>query len=158
MSSTNKTQYLALNLWASTDTPKRTDFNVDNERIDWVIEDHHKNKNIHVTESDRDRWDNPYYINYYYGNGEMTRDIETECPFTPTFGIIFAGGAPPSRANFEGKSKTNYFAILETRTSMAGVSLSGTTIRLEKTVVPVVTTEYMSLNVTGITYCYILFR
>ena len=158
MSSTNKTSYLALNLWASTDTPKRDDLNVDNAKLDWVIKDHNKNKKMHVSDLERQKWNNPYYIGYYYGDGETTRVIETECPFTPVFGIVFAGGAPPSKANFDGKSKTNYFAILGTRMSMAGVSLSGSTIRLEKTVVPVMTSEYMSLNITGTTYCYILFR
>lgn len=53
MSSTQKTDYLSLNQWVTTDIPTRTDFNYDNEMIDTAINNHCSDDNIHVAQAER---------------------------------------------------------------------------------------------------------
>ncbi|MDE6124484.1 MAG: hypothetical protein K2G22_04550 [Eubacterium sp.] len=158
MSSSQKTYYLSLNQWVTTDVPTRTDFNYDNEAIDLAMNNHCNDDNIHVTQADREKWDSPYFIGFYYGDGSATRTVDTACPFVPSFGLVFAGGMPPSVADFNVKNKKNYFGFLSKRTSTAGISLSGTEINIPINGNPVNANEYMNFNVAGITYCFVLFR
>ncbi len=158
MSSTNKTEYLGLNSWVSTDMPKRVDFNDDNSKIDQAMKTHCGDKQMHVTDADRQRWDCPYFMGYYHGDGQTSRVVETECPFLPSFGIVLAGGMPPSAVNFSMSMKNNYFAFIGIRTGTSGVSFSGTSIKISSNGSPVIYNEYMNLNISGVTYCYIFFR
>lgn len=158
MSSTNKTEYLKLNNWASTDIPKRADFNYDNAVIDEAMNSHCSNGNLHINDGERERWNLPYYMGFYYGNAESTRTVQTNCPFEPSFGIIFANGTAPSVTNFAGSYKSNYFALISLRANTIGASLSGNNIVVRSPANAVVSNEYANLNASGYTYCYILFR
>lgn len=158
MSSTQKTDYLSLNQWVTTDIPTRTAFNYDNEMIDTAINNHCSDDNIHVAQADREKWDSPYFIGFYYGDGSAIRTVDTSCPFVPSFGFVFAGGMPPSVTDFNVKNKKNYFGFLSKRTSTAGISLSGTELKIPINGNPVNSSEYMNFNVAGITYCFVLFR
>ena len=95
MSSTNKTDHLGLNNWLGTDKPKREDFNFDNNLIDNAFYSHTNNEVVHTSADERAKWNSPYYISTYVGNGSVTRTVETGCPFTPAFGMIFAAGRMP---------------------------------------------------------------
>lgn len=158
MSSAKKTDYLNLNMWASTDVPKRSDFNDDNSKIDLAMEAHCEDYDIHVTSADRTKWNSPYHIGFYYGDGAHTRTVQTSCPFQPSFGLVFAGNMPPSVTDFSNNNKKNYFGFLSQRTSTSGLSFSGANIVIPDYSGPAVNKEYMSFNVVGIVYCYVLFR
>ena len=158
MSSTEKTSFLKLNVWSSTDIPKRVDFNTDNSRIDTAFQEHVDDGEKHVSSSERETWNLPYYVGFYYGDGALQKTINTNCPFEPNFGIIFAGGMPPSVTDFSGKTKYNYFGFLSKRASTSGLTLSGKQITISTSGGAVVNGEYISLNNMGSTYCYLLFR
>lgn len=158
MSSTEKTSYLKLNVWSSTDIPKRVDFNTDNSRIDTAFQEHVDDSEKHVTDDERGVWNSPYYVGFYYGDGSLQRTVSTGCPFDPSFGIIFAGGMPPSVTDFNNKIKYNYFGFLSKRAGTSCLTLSGKDIIFSSSGAAVVSGEYISLNNIGATYCYLLFR
>lgn len=158
MSSTNKSEYLGLNMWAGTDVPKRTDFNSDNLIVDNAFKNHESNDVMHVNQTERNTWNMPYYANVYYGNGASSREIETNCPFEPAFGIIFANAAPVRVTYFDSKLSYNYMAFVAKRANSSGASLSGTTLTVKQSTSPVKEKEVACLNATATTYYYILFR
>lgn len=158
MGSAGKTDFLNLNKWSSTDIPKRVDFNSDNELIDTAFRDHFENDDRHVSDGEREAWNMPFYVGFYYGNGALKRTITTKCPFEPCFGIIFGGGMPLSVTDFTNKTKYSYFGFLTKRSSTAGLSLTGNDFTISTDGLPIVNGEYISLNSSSVTYCYVLFR
>ena len=53
MGSAQKTDFLSLNKWISTDIPKREDFNYDNATIDNAIKEHTNDMSKHISQSER---------------------------------------------------------------------------------------------------------
>lgn len=158
MGSAGKTDFLKLNKWSSTDIPKRVDFNSDNELIDAAFKDHLNDDDRHLSDEERAQWNMPFHYGFYYGNGALKRTITTNCPFEPSFGVIFAGGMPPSVVDFTNKYKYNYVGLLSKRSCTSGLTLSKGDIVISVDTFPVANTEYISLNNSGLTYCYLLFR
>lgn len=158
MASSKKTDYLDLNVWASTDVPQRIDFNDDNSKIDLAMEEHCEDEEMHVTKADRNKWNSPYYIGFYYGDGAVTKTVKTSCSFKPSFGIVFAGDVPPSTTDFTNNMKRNYFGFLSQRISTSGISFSGADIVIPDNSRAALYNEYMNFNVAGVVYCYVLFR
>lgn len=159
MGSAQKTDFLSLNKWISTDIPKREDFNYDNMAIDNAFKSHNDNTSMHVSETERAAWNEPHFVGFYYGNGSNSaRTIETECSFIPSFAIVFAGNSPPGVTEFTGKLHRNRFAFLTKRASSTGVSLSGKNIVIAATGTIAETSETTEYNRNGGLYCYILFR
>lgn len=158
MSATNKTNFLGLNCWTSTDVPKRVDFNEDNNIIDTKFAEHCNDKTAHVNDTERDTWNNLYYTGCYYGDGQTIQTVETNCPFEPAFGIICAMTSAPSVTDFSSKIKYNYFAVVTPRGGTVGVTMKGTQLTVKQSTVPIVSNEYASLNARAYTYQYILFR
>lgn len=159
MSSSNKTANLGLNSWLGSDKPSRTDFNSDNEIIDSYFNNHTTDMEMHLSESDRDRLEEPYYIGTYFGDGKTRRTIDTQCPFDPTFGIIFCINYPMGVNSYETERNYNYAAFVSIRGSNLGVSISGNQINVVHTVQEAtLETESATLNTSGLTYFYILFR
>lgn len=157
MSSSNRTETLGLNSWLGSDRPERADFNADNEIIDATLAEHFESS-VHITDSERAKWNSPYYFGVYFGDAALTRTIETNCPFTPTWGIIFKGSAMPATTDFSNNRNLNHFAIVSVRSSTSGASLSGTAITVKQSSTAIYSGEYAALNGMGDTYCYILFR
>ena len=158
MSSSNKTDNLRLNSWTGGDVPCRTDFVSDNEIIDTALGTHRTNGTIHITQSEREKWNAPYYIGTYMGNGNQTRLINYNAGFVPKWGILFAVSVCPSVNDYTNRADYNYFAILSERGSTPGVTLANGSITVTQSTIPVSSTEYKSYNESGITYIYILFR
>ena len=158
MGSAGKTDFLKLNKWSSTDIPKRVDFNSDNELIDTAFKEHFDDDARHVSDGERAEWNMPFFVGFYYGNGALQRTITTKCPFEPSLGIIFTGGMPTSAVDFNNKVKYNYLGFLSKRAGTSGLTLSGSDFTISTDGFPVMNGEYVSLNNTGLTYCYMLFR
>lgn len=158
MGSAGKTEFLKLNNWSGADIPKRVDFNSDNELIDTAFKEHFENDDRHVSDFEREAWNMPFYAGIYYGNNENERTVVTNCPFEPIFGIVFAGGMPMSVVDFNNKIKYNYVGLLSRRSSTTGLKLVNSNFTITDSDFPVVNGEYIRLNVTGLTYCYVLFR
>jgi len=158
MGSSNKSEFLGLNIWAGTDIPKRTDFNYDNALIDGALKEHCEDMQQHVTQKEREEWSKPYYMNVYFGNSAATRTIVTGCPFEPTLGIVFANVTAPAVTNFSNSMNNNYFAVVSKRANTLGASLSGRNLAVKQSSTAAASNEYACFNATGYTYCYILFR
>lgn len=159
MSSTNKTGNLGLNSWIGSDVPKREDFNSDNAKIDTAVGGHMHDTVQHVTQDDRNRWDGNFYIAIYYGNGTPSRRVETKCPFTARFAIVFAHNYPVAHTNFDTGCNYNYFALCSTATDSLGASLDkGNALWLTQSGAPDMFDEYFCLNSSGVVYTAILFR
>lgn len=159
MGSAQKTDFLSLNKWISTDIPKREDFNYDNSTIDNAFKTHTNDMSKHISEAERSEWNEPHYVGFYYGNGSNSaRTIETECSFEPSFAIVFAGNSPSGVTDFTNKLHRNRFAFLTKRASTTGMSLSGKNIVIAEAGTISGTSETKEYNLSGGIYCYILFR
>lgn len=158
MSATDKTPYLGLCSWLGSDRPQREDFNADNAKIDDFASEHAQDTQLHLSSQDRNRLENPCCFGVYFGDNASERTVETGCPFTPSFGIVFAVSTPPGITRFDTKSSYNYFAFVSQRGGTTGASLSGGNIKVINSASAETYSEYASLNASGKTYCYVLFR
>ena len=97
MGSSQKTDFLSLNKWISTDIPKREDFNYDNTAIDTAMQTHTNDMSKHISETERSEWNEPHFIGFCTGNGSNSaRTINTECSFNPSFAIVRRSSSNPS--------------------------------------------------------------
>lgn len=158
MSASNKTANLGLNSWLGSDRPQRSDFNSDNEKIDSYFSEHSSNMEMHLSESDREKLIEPYYIGSYIGNGNSTRELALECSFEPSFGIIFCLNNPMGITQFDQKKHSNYSAFVSQRGSTLGAKLEGKNLTVTYYMSASVESECEGLNVSGRTYFYIMFR
>lgn len=158
MSSTDKTLYLGLNKWESTDTPKMDDFNADNEILDELLSMHFMDNYSHITSSERTKWNSPVFMGTYFGDGTAKRTIKTNCPFTPSFGFVFAINTSATVTKFDSGIVQHYFAFLAPRGSTIGASLSGKDITVTNYATPEIGNEFATMNATTVTYAYALFR
>lgn len=159
MSSTNKTAHLGLNSWLGSDVPKRTDFNADNALIDQALGEHLTDSQSHLTDQDRDRWNNYLYVATYYGNGTSSRTVDTKCPFEARFAIIFANNYPVARTRFDTEMNYNYFALATPATKTIGAALSdGKKLTVKQSTGSEVYDEYCNLNENGVVYTAMMFR
>lgn len=129
MSASNKTGILGLNLWEATDRPKRSDFVNDNTIIEDMLGTHIQNNNIHLSEEQKTKLDQPNYIYQYVGNDSQSRDITL--PFEPSLVIIFKKGEPVMAYNSTGYSVVNYACATQAGDG-GGCSLSGTTLTVSQ--------------------------
>lgn len=158
MSATNQTPFLGLSSWLGTDKPQRTDFNSDNEKIDNFASEHTADVKCHLSNEDRAKFDQPYFMGVYYGDGNNSQTIKTKCPFTPNIGFVFCINKTSQETDIASKASYNYFAILSQRGSMPGVSLSGSDLVVSNSVSAVSKDERTNMNVSGRTYIYFLLR
>lgn len=158
MSSSNKSDFLGLNVWSGSDIPKMADFNYDNSVIDTAMAEHCSDTGIHTSSSEREKWNSPYYMNVYFGNSAANRTVVTDCPFEPSFGIIFANVTSTDTVNFSNNMHTHFAAFVSKRACTLGAGLSGKNLTVRQSTTAVTGNEYASLNATGYTYCYVLFR
>ena len=160
MSSTNKTEKLGLNSWIESDTPKRADFNYDNEVIDRAVSEHTENTEIHITQDERECWNNNMHIGMYYGNGATSRVINTECPFDISFGIIFANNRPVAVTKFTDARDYNYLGFISEFCNSLGIALKENkrSFSVTQSSTPAVSGEHTYFNESGLAYAYVLFR
>ena len=158
MSSSNKTDFLELNNWKSSDIPKMEDFNSDNEIVDNALAENFNDGVFHITEEEREKWNSPFYFNTYFGNGAVERTVITDCPFKPSLAIVFAIGTAPSITNFNSKLVQNYVAFASPRGGTIGVLISGENLIIKQPATPMIADEFSSMNNVGYTYLYALFR
>lgn len=158
MSSTYKTDHLHLNNWTGADKPQRVDFNNDNQRIDSAVYAHTSNETVHVSTAEKEKWNAPYFIGTYMGNGAGLRTITTNCPFTPNFGMVFAAGKLPMMNDYQNEAHYNYFGLFSVDGSVNGVSLEETQLKVIQSPTAIFGSEYRNFNESGTHYIYILFR
>lgn len=158
MSSTNKTSLLKLNSWIGSDIPQREDFNNDNQIIDDALSSHLSDSSLHTSSDEKEVWNNPYVITSYYGNGSAARTLTLPIDFNPVWGIVFASAKPLQLVDIENQADYNYSGIFSTYGSSMGLSISGKTLQIIQSSVPLLGCEYRNFNESGVTYVLILFR
>lgn len=159
MGSAQKTDFLSLNKWISTDIPKREDFNYDNETIDNAFKAHNDDMVHHLSAEERGKWNSPHFVGFYTGNGVYTaRTIETGCSFDPSFAIVFAGSTTPGVNDFKNELHKNRFGFATKRAGNIGIAISGRNLVITSPVIAEGIDEAVEYNRSGGLYCYILFR
>ena len=113
---------------------------------------HIRNDVIHVTQADKDKWNEAFVTGYYLGTGTASKSVNLG--FQPRMVMVCAGGMPAVTVNFTSSTASSYIAV-STDTGLNGLEVTTTGFRTKNTTSGNVTS---SLNQTGITYIYIAFR
>ncbi|MBR5272470.1 MAG: hypothetical protein IKU25_03635 [Clostridia bacterium] len=157
MSSNQKTPRLKLNVWDGSDKPKRADFNYDNETLDTTLGEHLDNTEIHITSQERAKWDAPFVIGTYQGNGANTRVINLD--FTPSFLIVYANLIPWSVFNKDSNKVFSYGGFSTVWYSSPGIYLGENSFTVTDTPSNAVYSNfYPCMNTSGYRYQYIAFK
>ena len=72
----------------------------------FFCKNHMEDSVIHVTQKEKDRWDDRAVTGSYTGNGNSTKTVTLG--FEPRFVFVFALGAPPVGIDFENKTSLVY--------------------------------------------------
>lgn len=159
MSSTNKTKNLKLNQWVGSDIPQRTDFVNDNDIIDKAIHNHTIDNTAHCSSDEKEKWNNPYYITTYTGDGTNVRTLDIGCPWPISWGIVLANGYTANVADFENEKDYQFLNVFSNKGSIYGVSIvSGNQLKLVQSSIAFMNSELRCFNQTGVTYVVIAFR
>ncbi len=157
MSSNYKTPKLALNLWDGSDKPKRADFNYDNETLDQTVGGHIEDAVIHVTAEEREKWNAPFRLGTYQGDGANTRVIKLD--FTPTFLIIYANLIPWSVYDAANDRVYSYGGFSTSWYSSPGIYLDENAFTITNTPNNPIYNNYCPcMNTVGYRYQYIAFK
>ncbi len=159
MPSTYKTGHLGLNRWLGSDKPKRTDFNDDNERVDAACAQtaaHLANASVHITQEERQSWNNAIITGSYQGNELNGRTVELG--FAPRAVFVCVGSsASPLSFTLNGELKLRMgFAAQEGESKGVKLTQSGFTVYNMSAVPP--DGETLKLNSSGFLYNYIAVR
>ena len=157
MSSNGKTPNIQLNKWVGSDTPKRADFNYDNEVIDTIVGTHIANAEIHISDSERDKWNAPFRIGSYIGDGTNNRVIVLD--FAPKILIAYANGIPFSVYNKDSDKIYSFGGVATSLYSSPGIYLDDNKLTVTDSLgAPAYENYYPRMNTSGYRYQYIAFK
>lgn len=122
MATTSYTQNLGLCAWNAGDRPKRIDFVTDNNIIDEVLGEHVNNSSIHVTEEEKTRFENPYTVYTYLGDGAANKTIELTDEYT--FAIVFQKFYPTVEIDSNQNIISHFAVVGRSFGSSANITLS----------------------------------
>lgn len=151
MASSDKTAYLALSKWRSTDKPKRIDFVNDNEIIDSSLGGHIGNSDLHLSAERLLQLDSPIEVKVVAGTGGTSRS--NVMSFSPRAVLVFAVGKAP--VEISGTTIKAYSAFAAPNQCSAGLLLDGDEVRIYQNTSGA--THYC-LNESGVSYVIIAFR
>ena len=113
---------------------------------------HIRNEVIHVTQEDKDKWNELFITGSYFGNGSNPRTISLD--FKPSVVFAFAAGMPAVRPDFDKATAKSYFAFA-TQASTSGFVITSNGFRIENSTS---STTSLAMNEMGMIYCYMAFR
>lgn len=102
MAATAYTPNLGLCQWEPADRPKRIDFVNDNSIIDTKLGEHLANTYVHVTQAEKEKYNSPYRVLTYAGDGANSKTISLDTSYT--FAIVFQKYYPPVETDSAGNS------------------------------------------------------
>ena len=114
---------------------------------------HIRNSDIHVTLEDKSKWDDPFVIGFYLGNGSSSRTVAIG--FEPRLVILMASGYPAVAIDFAQSSAKSYMAVASSDFSSQGIQISSTGFKVSTTTSGGVTSN---LNSMGTSYIYIAYK
>ncbi len=108
---------------------------------------------IHVTAEDKEKWNSPVLVGYYFGTGTASRVINIG--FKPKFMMLFCYDSTPFEMDFETQTVSPQFGFGSDSYSTQGISIlsSGFTIHTD-----VEGNTRTMLNEAGRIYCYIAIK
>ncbi len=158
MSSTNKTPHLKLNSWVGVDVPCREDFVRDNNIIDSRVSSHCDNTKIHITDQERNNWNNPIYIQTYIGDGHDNQIINLYCDFEPRWGIVYVSQYPTNRCDFRNNTNYHFFGFFTKGVNEPGLKIEGKKLTVYNTASLKFETEMLCFNQRSYVFNVIAFR
>ncbi len=126
MASTSYTQNLNLCAWKPSDRPKRIDFVNDNNIIDEKLGGHIIDSSIHVSAQEKNRYENPYTVFTYAGDGAQTRTFELDGSYR--FAIVFQKFCPSVHIDANQNVVTHFAIVGRTFGSNAELTLKESSI------------------------------
>lgn len=120
---------------------------------EFICGSHIRNTAIHVTEQDKENWNNPLTTGYYLGNGSSSKSVGLG--FKPKFVAVFSRDMPNTDVDFSSSNAKNYFAIAADEASSNGVQLTSTGFRVTNKSAGSVSA---AMNEVGMNYCYIALK
>ncbi len=126
MSSTSYTPNLGLCAWQSTDRPKRTDFVNDNAIIDEKLGEHLSNVGVHVTAEEKQRYENPYKVFSYAGDGAATKTFTLSDSYT--FALVFQKYYPPVEIDSNNNVIAHFAIVGRTIGSSSTITMNSTSV------------------------------
>ena len=132
MASKNKSEKLALNLWAETDRPQRADFNSDNMIIDEVLGGHIEQENMHLSAAEKLRIGAPLVSTSYLGDGSASREITLAADAIAV--VVYCDTMPAALYDSQAGCVRNYsgFCVYGSGNN-SGLNLRGTTLVVSQT-------------------------
>ena len=131
MASKNKTEKLALNLWAETDRPQRADFNSDNMIVEEVLGGHIDNADLHLTDREKSRVQSPLVSTSYIGDGKDSQTVTLPCQALGV--MVYCDGLPMSLYDSEKACVKNFSAVsVFASGENAGLILAGSSLTVSQ--------------------------
>lgn len=126
MASSSYTPNLGLCAWKSTDRPKRIDFVNDNSIIDTKLGEHLADTTVHVTAEEKAKYDSPYTVLSYIGDGEATQKIALDESYT--FAIVFQKYYPAVEIDSSNNAVSHFAIVGRAFGSSSNISMNTTSI------------------------------
>ncbi|MBQ8227563.1 MAG: hypothetical protein IJZ88_00970 [Clostridia bacterium] len=120
---------------------------------DFICSSHITNDEIHVTNQDKELWNNPVVTGFYTGTGQSTTSVTLD--FVPKFLMVFCTDFPVASADFSKSLSASHMAVASGDFSSAGLSLTSTGFKITRSTING-TISY--LNELGYSYCYVAFK
>lgn len=115
---------------------------------------HIRNKEIHVTQADKDLWNRPFVVGTYSGTGATTRSVAVG--FHPMFVIAYAVEMPVSAWDYDKKQTRNYFGFASDGGGTIGINLNHTGFSINSS--STFGDGYFEGNALGYSYIYFAFK
>ncbi len=113
---------------------------------------HIRNSSIHVTQEDKDKWNDAFVTGFYMGSGGSAKSIDLG--FKPKIVFAAASSYPPIVVDFTSSTVKNYFTMA-TADAPAGVTITSSGFR---TASGTASGSSFALNESGIIYSFIAFK
>ncbi len=155
MSSTNKTEYLALNQWLGTDRPQRIDFVDDNRIIDNAVKLHFLDTSKHLSIEQYNKIQEPYVFVSYVGDGNESQNIDIG--INAKFIIVFTKDLPLMQTDNNGNILLNSCITAKSSGNTGGAVVSDNIVTVYFDATPVNGIRY-NLNKLNGQYCIVAFK
>lgn len=130
MASTSYTPNLGLCAWSGSDRPKRIDFVNDNAVIDEKLGEHLLNTDMHVTADEKEKYDNPYDVLSYVGDGAASKTLTLTKSYT--FAIVFQKFYPPVEIDSDNNSIAHFAIVGRMFGSSSTITMNSTSITVKQ--------------------------
>ncbi|MCR4614794.1 MAG: hypothetical protein K5756_01405 [Clostridiales bacterium] len=117
---------------------------------------HINDDQLHIMPGERDKWNSPFIVGQYFGNGASTRAISLQ--FVPKAVIAFAYGYPACTHDSVSNTAVSRFAVAAGDYGMMGMHISSTGFTVSNSSSEAVDNCSPDMNEMGTIYTYIAFR